>query len=95
MRLTLHVASLVLAFTVVVSGCANDGYGSARCQACDGRTFSASDCARFAATAGCAGSSVDTPDPGCSGRCVFTDCTGVPLCTGLAPRDAGGGDDAP
>lgn len=86
--------ALALAPMAIVSGCSN-GIESAACTACDGRTFSEFDCQRFAEAAGCASSMVGEPTGGCSGRCVFSACEDVPICTGLVFRDAGPADAAP
>ena len=88
----LGIASLAL--FLAAGGC-EAGARPASCTTCDGRVFRDSDCARFAAVAGCASSMVETPSAGCSGRCVFTECTGIPICTGLTPDDGGPPDTGP
>ncbi len=79
----------LLALALVVAGC-EDTVSSARCSACTGVSYSAIDCARWAAEAGCASHEfLPTVEGGCTNGCSFTDCERQPECgPGVRAPDA-------
>lgn len=69
----------------LVAGC-EDRVSSAQCNACAGRSYTAGDCARWAAEAGCARHEfLPTVGGGCVNGCAFEDCERAPECVPETP----------
>jgi hypothetical protein len=77
-----QIGLLVLA--LVAAGC-EDKVSEAQCSACSGRSYTASDCAGWAAEAGCAHHEFLAAVEGCTNGCRFTDCDTAPECGPGAP----------
>jgi len=80
------VGWLIPALLICAAGCA-EKVTSAQCNACFGKSYSASDCAKWAVEAGCASHQfLPTVGGGCNNGCSFEDCDEMPTCgegTGL------------
>ena len=66
----------------LLAGC-ESGITSASCHACANKSYSASDCAKWAAEAGCNKFEfLPTVESGCNNGCAFEDCDEKPQCIG-------------
>ncbi len=75
----------------LLSACgSSSNVSSASCSACVGTAYTADDCQRFAAAAGCHAASFNGhPASGCLSECTFTDCDSPPECSPVfTPQDA-------
>lgn len=78
-----------LGLLLAASGCEESKVTSAQCTACVGKSYSAADCARWGAAAGCASSRfLPTVGGGCINACAFEDCDTKPECGGGPIADA-------
>ena len=82
-------AALLMVLALAAGGCDADGkVDSATCKACAGASYSASDCAAWAAEAGCARWEHLATVEGCTNGCSFEDCDEPPRCGHTASDSA-------